>query len=150
MVAAKCSTCDSPAELTKLTGQDGFADFVVGRPEHLSRGCDDIDTLGGGTCDEVSCLTAGHRHGFIEVDMLASLDRLNALIVVQANRRADDNGIDGWISKDFIFSTVGVWNAVFCSGCIGTAIHWVTACSDMCDALHVLKDEVVQGSTDSN
>ena len=86
MVATKCSTCNGPAKLAKLTGQDGFADFMVGRAEHLSWGCDDIDTLSGGTRDEVGCLAAGHRHRFVEVDMLASLDCLYALIVVQANR----------------------------------------------------------------
>jgi hypothetical protein len=69
---------------------------------------------------------------------------------VQANRGANDNGINAWVSKDFIFGTVGFRNAVFCSGGFGAAIHRVAACSDMCDALHVLKDKVVQGSTDSN
>ena len=82
--------------------------------------------------------------------MLASFDRLDALIVVHSNRRADNNSIDGRVSKDFIFGTVGLRDAVFRSGCFSAAIHRVTACGNMRDALHILEDEVVQGSTDSN
>ena len=150
VVAAECGTGDGPAKLAELAGEDGFADFMVGWTEHLPRGCNDVYSLCGCTRDEIGCFATGHCHRFVEMDMLAGFDCLDALFVVQANRGADDNGINAWVSKDFIFGTVGFRNAVFCSGGFGAAINRVAACSDMCDALHVLKDKVVQGSTDSN
>jgi hypothetical protein len=106
VVRAERRTRDRPRQLADRAVQDQLAQALVVRAEHLARRRNDLDARLRGLVDEIRRLGGRGRHSLVEMDVLAGLDRLQALLVVNADRRADDDGVDAIVGEQLLIRAV--------------------------------------------
>ncbi|CAA9556763.1 MAG: hypothetical protein AVDCRST_MAG43-1533 [uncultured Thermomicrobiales bacterium] len=80
------------------------------RPQHLARGGDDPEILCPREVDQLGRLGTGGRHRLVEVDVLASLQRLPTLLEVQPDRRRDRHRVDITIGEQVFVVRGGIRN----------------------------------------
>ena len=114
------------ARRPKCAVLDQLADALVAARSIWPGEATSLTPCRGGRVDEMRRLGGGDRHGLVEVDVLAGLDRLQPLLVVQADGRAEGDGLDGVIGQQFFQGLVGVGDAVLLGGRLGAARDGVT------------------------
>ena len=95
-------TRDSPDQFAQLALQNQPADTAVVRVQHHAGRCNEVHVARRRPFYQVVCLFDSGCHGFVEVHVLAGFDRLQALLIVQPNRRAERHSVNMRVGQQVI------------------------------------------------
>ena len=109
VVAAEGGAADRPREGAELTGLDAPADLLVVWAQHLAGRGDDAEVTRPCELDQLRRLGGRRRHRLVDVDVLARLERLLTLLVVEADGRGDRDRVD--LAEQVVVRLERVWDA---------------------------------------
>ena len=106
VVGAEGRAGHGPRDLPERAALDELADCTVQRAQHLAGRRDQLHAGRLGTLDQVGRFRGGGRHRLVEVDVLPGLDRLQPLLVVEPDRRAEGDRVHGRILEQILVTLV--------------------------------------------
>src|SRR5581483_5367016 len=116
MVIAERCPRRCPGQLAERAFLDQPADAFVVRAEHLPRRRDQLDALGRRLLNEVGGLRCRRGHRLVEMDVLSGADGLQALLVVEADGRAERYSLYVRVGQKFLITLVGARDAELLGG----------------------------------
>ena len=110
--AAERGTADRPRQVADRPFPDQLTDPGDLRPQHLAGRRRDMEPGRGGGLDQVVGLGHRGRHRLVHVHVLARLERLLALLVVQSDRGRDRHHVDVGVGEQVLVALVPRRDAV--------------------------------------
>ena len=144
VVGAEGGATGGPDEGADCAFLDEFANPLVVRADHLAGRCDDAQVLGRRRCDQLIGLVDRRRHRLVEVQVLTGGEGLRPLVVVQADRRRDRDGIDVPVGKHLLVGSEVVGDTELCGSGFGAPRYRVAHRPQADPIVHVLECEVRQ------
>ena len=118
--------------------------------EHLPRGGNQADVLSRRFTNQLIGFLGGSGNRFVEVDVLTGADRRQSLLVMEPDRGAERDQIDGGICEQVIIAFISARDAEFAGGSVGASGNGVTDGGERDTILHIFQAEVLQCASNAD